>query len=45
MVKHGSRTENHSFALNSSTNIKKGLGAAQKIGSIGLVETNNVFNA
>ena len=36
-----SRSENHIFALKSSMNTEKGLGLAQKIGSLGLVETNN----
>ena len=36
-----SRTENHIFALKSSTNTKKSLGSAKKLGSVGLVETNN----
>jgi len=31
------------FALKSSTNTKLSLGSAQKIRSVGLVETNNIF--
>ena len=36
-------SENHIFPLHSSTNTKKGTGSAQKIGNVGLVETNNFF--
>ena len=37
------RTENYIFALNSSTNTKTILRVGTKIGSVRLVETNNLF--